>query len=332
MADRGARHNPLCRRQHLPGLDSYSCPNITGQGIAKLSGDALQSMAYRLRQVIKHSKAEWGTVTGNSGNFMDIAGNGSSGSYCVDSAASPDTTFAPAGQHRDTLAVSSAGNQGNTGNPLMTAATVTTTVPAQCFLPSTRGSLTLNCTPHQAVTPATLPFAVNCNVPYSIRLNTLSLSQTGSNPRGGPCKPGTATSPSSRNGQQVVSIEFQRPCPQRRRERAPHGSNSRHAARTAACNAVSATTASTASFTISWKRGTSATCGPNRPSNACSTCARSARRPLSACAGACTAGKGCAGDASEPPGKACVPARAPGFRVFCPGGLRPPRPAGDVSM
>lgn len=221
---------------------NYNSSNMTGQGIAKLSGDTTQSIAYRVRQVINSSKAEWGAVTGITGNFMQISGNGSS--YYVDSPASPDTTFPPAGQYLDTLTVSNAIDQNNVSGPLTTTttATVTITVPAQCFLPTTLGTLTLNYTPHQAVTPATLPFAVNCNVPYTISLNTssgtllginytLSLSQAGNNPRGrgrthtitadipdtqqlgacpqnGTCKPGTATSPSSGNGQHVVSIEF----------------------------------------------------------------------------------------------------------------------------
>ena len=216
--------------------------NTAGQGIAQLSGETTQSIAYRVRQVINSSKAEWGEVTGSGGNFMVIPGNGSGYSYAVDSAASPDTTFPPAGVYRDTLTVSNAGNMNNTGAPLTTTATVTITVPAQCFLPATLGTLTLNYTPRQAVTPATLPFAVSCNVPYAISLNTLtgtllgvnytlSLSQAGNNPRGkgrthiitadipdnqqlgacpqgGTCSPATATSPSTGNGQHFVSIEF----------------------------------------------------------------------------------------------------------------------------
>lgn len=93
------------------------------------------------------------------------------------------------------VAVSNARHKSNTGNPLMTTTTATITVPAQCPFPTTLGMLTSDDAPHWAVTPATLPFAVNCNMPYTISLSTLSgtlpgidctlpLSQTGSKPRG----------------------------------------------------------------------------------------------------------------------------------------------------
>ncbi|HET7866356.1 MAG TPA: hypothetical protein VFL86_18305, partial [Burkholderiaceae bacterium] len=42
------------------------------------------------------------------------------------------------------VAVSNACHKSNTGNPLMTTATATIMVPAQCFFPTTLGMLTLN--------------------------------------------------------------------------------------------------------------------------------------------------------------------------------------------